>query len=543
MKKQTFSDFAKKLITKYLILMLVAIFIGFSALMYFLVNKQAEKNLKNENKAISKLLTRNFNYLEKEIIRIELEDILESKENEQLLKEFYQLRTDSELKFNFTLLKEDKVIASNLYDENINYLIEGENLSQAIEYVSKYDEVYIKSSKNNYPKVQEAAIFIMKNFRNGFLIIEILEESFETFKGMYSTNLLISDGFDNIIYQDNPFYQDEVGKVTSNVKNHIKYTREIDFFGNNIIIWNFQDMSFSHQLLIVGYTIITFTFIGMIITIPIISRKIAKSMNDPLLHILDVIETNQKGKLDYEANLTSLYEFNVLIKKYNRLLNSIQSLIQSNSELAERKKWMEIKILQSQFNPHFIYNTLESIRYEILLNPNNASDMIVKLSQLMRYSIKNHSETVYLHEDIKYIEDYLTLQKMRFGERLEYEIHLNESLLEIKIPQLLLQPLIENSIKYNMDTVDYLKIIIKGEILSSTYCIIIDDNGIGISAERLNQLSAQFKDKKIGSKNYGLFNVHRSIQLLYGEEFGIKEIKSGEGLKIKISLPKEGSYV
>lgn len=539
MKKQTFRDFAKKQITNYLVLMLVVIFIVFSILTYFLVNKQAEKNLQNENEGISKMLSNNFNYLEKEVARIELKKIPENKENELLLKEFYQMRTDSELKFNFAFLKDDKIIASNLYDENINYLIEGENLSEARGYLSKYNEVYIKTSKNNYPKAQEATIFLMKNFRDGFLIIEILEESFESLKGSYRTNLLISDKFDNIIYQDNTYFRDKVGKVTSNVKNHISYTREINFFGNNLIIWNFQDMSFSYQLLIIGYTIIIFIFIGMIVTIPLISRKIAKSMNDPLLHLLDVIETNQKGKLDYEANLTSLYEFNVLIKKYNQLLNSIQSLIQSNRELAEREKWMEIKILQGQFNPHFIYNTLESIRYEILLNPKNASDMIVKLSQLMRYSIKNPSKTVYLYEDIKYIEDYLTLQKMRFGQRLEYEIQLNEALLEIKIPQLLLQPLIENSIKYNMDTVDYLNIIIRGESLPSVYRIVIEDNGLGMSEERLNELNNQFNDQKIINKNYGLFNVHRSIQLLYGEEYGIKEIKSDDGLKIKIYLPKE----
>lgn len=542
MKKQRIVDFTKRKIAKYFILMMAFILLFFSGTMYFLVSKQVDKKLKSENYELTKMLETNFNYLEKEINRIEKENSHDPKE---IQKQLYKMRSESNLKFNFILLEENKIIATNLYDKNIESFYKNPLLSETVQYIDKYDDIVITDHSHNYhdiysyTKEQKAEMLIAKEFKEGYLFIEILEGSFDKLNNQLNSTLVISDEFNNIIYENGKKYEDDIGKLKMNVENQINYSIPINFFDREITILNFKDTYFNKQIIMLGYIIIFIIFVMIAMTTPFLSKKISKIINEPLIYLVDVVEKNKKGKLNHAAELTSLYEFNLLIKEYNSLLESVQELIKSNKELANREKWMEIKVLQEQFNPHFIYNTLESIRYEIYLNPENASDMILSLSQIMRYSIKNYMGTVFLHEDIKYIKDYLALQKMRFDERLDYEIQLSDRMLSTKIPRLLIQPLVENSIKYNMESVDDLKLVIEDEVLDTTINLIVKDNGIGMDQQALNKLKDNLNNKKYADKNYGIYNVHRTVQLLYGEEFGIKKLSNQNGMTIEISFPKE----
>ena len=160
---------------------------------------------------------------------------------------------------------------------------------------------------------------------------------------------------------------------------------------------------------------------------------------------MDIIE-NQDPL--YRVSLDTDEEFARVGSKINHMLDSIQELHRQNTELIQLKQAAEINQLTAQFNPHFLYNTLESLRSGMLLEPQKADRLILSLTRILRYSIDDHKEEVLLSEDLTYLNGYLEILKYRFGERFQYELFLEDECLNCLVPKLLLQPIIENSIKY-----------------------------------------------------------------------------------------------
>src|SRR5690606_20380968 len=141
-------------------------------------------------------------------------------------------------------------------------------------------------------------------------------------------------------------------------------------------------------------------------------------------------------------------EFEVLANQYNEMLDDLNDLLEKNKELSDIRRVTEIKLLQSQFNPHFLFNVLETLRYTMLTNLDHAQEIIFSQSRLLRYSLNDQNKNVLFAKDLEYTIDYLKLHKFRFKDRLEYEICIPDELKNVYVPKLLLQPIIENSIKY-----------------------------------------------------------------------------------------------
>ena len=154
--------------------------------------------------------------------------------------------------------------------------------------------------------------------------------------------------------------------------------------------------------------------------------------------------------MDYRLKSQVFDEFRMLNDAFRNMVIQREELMLHNSELAERKRTMEIKQLEEQFNPHFIFNVLETLRYEIAIDSQKASEMVMAFANLMRYSVYYGSTIVPLQTDIEYINDYLLLQKMRYNRRLNYHIDIPEELMDLMIPKLLLQPVVENSLVHGM---------------------------------------------------------------------------------------------
>lgn len=536
--KQNFSEFIREEIIKYFILVIVTIFLTITILIYFIVNRQTENNLKNETEEINQYITDDFEVIERETKNIIKKYNIE-KNRGKIKKDFYKLRTRTNVKFNFTILNDKEVLTSNLYKHNLKKFQSNKVLKEGIDYVNKYNKnTYVKPNNIDYSPDQDSAILFMVEIDKYYIVFEFLEESLKNLNKDNSTPLVIIDDFDNVLYQDTLNFKDSIGKISIDTNKNTFIADTASLFGQKIYNVKIKNIEFNQQMIFLSYILIFFISLLFLAIIPILSNKIVASVTAPLHNFIKVIETNKKGKLNHLTDINSFYEFDLLGKRYNELLRSIQTYIDSQNELKSREKWMEIKILQEQFNPHFLYNTLESIRFEMILNQENASKMILSLSKLMRYSIKYHEGTVPLKEDIKYINDYLTLQKMRFGNRLNYRLDLSDSSLNVEVPKLLIQPIIENSIKYNMDVVDSLALEIYDEI-HSTFCIIvIKDNGVGVSKRELQKLKKNLCEENHTRNNYGLFNVHRAIQLLYGSAYGIKIKDVQQGFSVQIYLPR-----
>ena len=233
-------------------------------------------------------------------------------------------------------------------------------------------------------------------------------------------------------------------------------------------------------------------------------------------------------------------EFKVLGDAFCNMVTQREELILHNSELTERKRIMEIKQLEEQFNPHFIFNVLETLRYEIAIDTAKASDMVMAFANLMRYSIYYGSTIVPLQTDIEYINDYLLLQKMRYNRRLNYHIDIPEELMGCKIPKLLLQPVVENSLVHGMKNIHSITINISAWKENGQLNLCVEDNGSGISEDKLKELRKGLEQEDVYREHIGLYNSHRVVRLLYGPESGMTiESSPGNGTRVIVTLPAD----
>lgn len=259
---------------------------------------------------------------------------------------------------------------------------------------------------------------------------------------------------------------------------------------------------------------------------------------DKLIHALAQL---RKGDFNGYVSIQTNDEFEILGDEYNVMLDRLKDLMDRNKELSELGTIAEVKHLQSQFHPHFIFNVLETLRYAIKMDTNQAQEIVMILSRLLRYSI-GHDRSVLLKDDMNYVKDYLKLQQIRFNERLEYRISAEEETLEVYVPKLLLQPIIENAIKYGYQNQS--SVLIEIGIYASAGKLLLEvlDNGQGMDEETLGKVRGILESRNNTSQHIGLYNVHRRLVLLYGEQSGIHiDSIQGKGTRVTLTIPYERS--
>lgn len=245
-----------------------------------------------------------------------------------------------------------------------------------------------------------------------------------------------------------------------------------------------------------------------------------------------------KGNMEYSLRPHVFEEFQELNDTFRQMVLQREELQERNSELTERKRVMEIRQLEEKNNPHFVFNVLETLRYEVIIDPTKASEMIMAFANIMRYSIYYRDTIVSLKTDIAYVKDYLMLQKMRYNRRLTYSIDIPDELLECKVPKLVIQPIVENSLKHGMQNVESIHVQIAVFIEGDQLIIRVEDNGTGIEPEILEELVKDLEREDVYKEHIGMYNSHRVIRLLYGPPYGLKiESNYGKGTRVDIILP------
>jgi two-component system sensor histidine kinase YesM len=207
----------------------------------------------------------------------------------------------------------------------------------------------------------------------------------------------------------------------------------------------------------------------------------------------------------------------------------------------------ELSALQSQINPHFLYNTLECIRsIGAVYESQEIMDISIAMADIFRYSIKSN-RFVKVKEEIEIIESYLKIMKLRFPKRINYEIDIKNQIKNKKIIKMLLQPIVENAFYHGLESkTDGGKILIKAEIKDEDIIFLISDNGKGIKEEKLNLLNNSLnRVLKIEIEDFkkhgiGILNINKRIKLNYGEEYGLKlDSKIDQGTEVEIIIPVE----
>lgn len=258
----------------------------------------------------------------------------------------------------------------------------------------------------------------------------------------------------------------------------------------------------------------------------------AFSITVPIKQLTFAMQRSQAGELDIYVETKRNDEIGYMIRTFNKMLVEIRELIQKLTEEKSAQKDAELKALQAQINPHFLYNTLDTINWMLIPKQEmEISAIVVALGDLLKYAISDKYRLVSVAEEEKYTQSYLMIQKCRMEERLQYEINIDEAVRNIKIPKLLFQPIVENAIIHGIEPKEH-----GGKIWIVCYrhdedlMIQIEDDGIGIGDEALEKIFAP--------ENIGIGNVNRRIQLHYGEEYGVKIGRNKtEGTIVTIRLP------
>ena len=281
--------------------------------------------------------------------------------------------------------------------------------------------------------------------------------------------------------------------------------------------------------------------LGLIAIALVISSEIAKNITFPIQKLRDSMKRVQKG--DFSAAEIEVYsdnEIGSLTRSFNVMTHKIQDLMAQNIQEQEQKRKIELKALQSQINPHFLYNTLDSIIWmaegkkneEVVL-------MTASLARLLRQSISIENELVTIGQEIEYVRSYLTIQKMRYKDKLEFEINVDPRITHAQIIRLVLQPIVENAIYHGLkykESKGMLKV--HGYELGERIIIDITDDGVGMDEETLKHIYDKHK-VNYHSNGVGVYNVQQRLVLYYGKEYGIiYHSEKGKGTTATVVIPK-----
>lgn len=269
----------------------------------------------------------------------------------------------------------------------------------------------------------------------------------------------------------------------------------------------------------------------------IISILITKKILSPIGKLTSAIQSFEKGDLDIRIDIEENNEFGKLELAFNKMAYEIKNLMKQIKWEQEQKRINEMKVLQAQINPHFLYNTLDSIIWMAEMEENKSVvEMTSALAKLFRISLNKGKEIVTVKQEIEHVHNYLKIQKMRYGSKFDYSIDVDPVMYDEEIIKLILQPIVENAIyhgiKYKEGTG---KIDIVGEIINGLMKFAVRDDGIGMRQDMVSSLLVENQKSKHG---VGLNNVNERIKLYYGSKYGIRvNSEEGVGTVVYITLP------
>ncbi|MFZ7944790.1 sensor histidine kinase [Neobacillus sp. 19] len=287
--------------------------------------------------------------------------------------------------------------------------------------------------------------------------------------------------------------------------------------------------------------VILVMFIGIFISL-VLGFILSKPLVESIHTLRRAMENVRKGNLNQSVSIPSNDEIGQLGKGFNHMVNEIDRLVSEVYKTGLREKEAEIKALQSQMNPHFLYNTLETINMLAITKGNlEVSDMVSSLGRLLRYTVDNSSKIVTLKEELAFIQSYIAIQRVRMGEDLQYVEEIDSSLHDVLIPKLVLQPFVENAILHGLFGQGG-RIVMKALSKKQTLEIVIQDNGRGVSAEKLAELKQSLATGQTqpteNHNGIAIPNVHERLQLLYGKQYGIEmESQERAGFSVTLNMP------
>ena len=292
---------------------------------------------------------------------------------------------------------------------------------------------------------------------------------------------------------------------------------------------------------------VTWVVIALMAGVLLVALWLSMRIVQPLTDIQVSMQRIERNLDDNRMSLPEegFAEYASLAHSYNVMLHRIRGLMQETVDRQEQLRRMEIGALQEQINPHFLYNTLDSIvRVMETGRTPEAIEMVQALAKLFRLSINNGDYFLTVEQEMDYARNYLTIQQVRYKKRFKYELYMDESIKDLPCPKIILQPLIENSLKHGMSDMPGCTLIVRARQEGYNIVLSVEDDGLGIPPEKLKKLQEMLRDDsnimvKKSRYGIGLRNTNRRIKLLYGSDYGLTiESEVEERTCVTITFPK-----
>ena len=332
----------------------------------------------------------------------------------------------------------------------------------------------------------------------------------------------------NIYHEGNRYYMVETSKITG--WHVVSVTHMSDILPD----WNHIQVS---------YTIIGLIFF---LVVGFAANRISSSITKPVRKLRDIMKSVDTGEFKIAGTIQASDEIKELAREYDIMVGRIRELIAENIREQELKRKSDLKALQAQINPHFLYNTLDSIIWMGEMRQNTeVVRMTASLAKLFRLSISGGKEIIPLKDEIAHVESYLTIQKMRYRDKFTYTVDIDPELYHCRMLKITLQPLVENAIYHGIKEVDHLGLIsIEGEKKDDSIILSVKDNGRGMNETTLGALVQSVyspesdDDFSLTRQGMGVRNVHERIRLYFGKEYGLSFFSSmGKGTTITVKIP------
>lgn len=496
--------------------------------------EETSQEVKNASIYVASYLEKNKNLASLLAMSSESQNIMDDKMDFKNLKDIIKVSEKSDefikkiflVSENGNIISNEKVnLETNKDMKNISWykkLINSNNMAFASK--ADFSKISSDSSKNIISISKE--IKDKNNKRLGFVVINLsykfLEDFLSTINfGKYGYVFILSSEEELLFKSKN---MEDFGKKDYEklLKKRMK-PEKMDFVSSNVFIpntqWKLVGISFSNaisnlkkQLIESSLILALIVFVLTLLVSIFVSKKISK----PIIYLIGEIKKTDKKLYKIESLPQASSEIQILTKEYNNLIDRIFVLTEDIEKKEEQKRTYQVKALQSQINPHFLYNTLDTILWLVEFGENEKAIKVTKnLGMLLRNSLNIDEDFVKLDKEIEHAKNYLDIQKIRYDNKFTYEFIKKIETSSLYVPKLILQPIIENAIYHGIrekKSKSYIKIIVEK---NPEYLIIkIIDNGLGPKEKKENIPT------KLGG--IGMENVNNRIKLLCGEKYNLK---------------------
>lgn len=387
----------------------------------------------------------------------------------------------------------------------------------------------------------------------GMIKVDLAKEGFEQILRTVSfspgSKLFIMDGNGELIYSDTdqPSLTSLLqGEAALNGEPHIDVTTQSSYSGLQVAgLIPRSDLrgdvnELTRFILIISLCSLLVAYLVAVL----LSNHLVK----PILYLQKTMRSVQRGRFQERAVMKSNDEVGVLSDAFNKMVGEIDRLVKEVYEVKLRERESELTALQSQINPHFIFNTLESMNMlAVKLGNPELSNLIISLSKLIRYTVDKQETAVYLRDEIAFVDAYLQIQEFRLGNRLSIELDIDPSHEYALLPKLILQPLFENVIEHAIGNAA-VTIKVATRIIEDDLHILIEDDGIGMSPERIELVERRMyagpddaheqRQAAAKKKGFALRNIHQRIRLQYADPYGLSIDKTNRhGTRFIVKLP------